>query len=359
MPHELRDRHGPDDLSQREGADQDRLRRAPARLHEQHAGVRDRQVLPRELGQLHVWRLHGRHLLAGHARQSVRALVRQRHRALAEPRRSVHDVRRQPGGPQRHLPVRLRRGVGGVMTLWQRAKWAFTNEGGDMWASIISAGAQFGLGAMGLFSQPSGKMTTAQKAFLTKQQAQQDQAYNFQQMLKPFLLDQMGLEATFGPGGAVTSIKKRALTKEEQQAKDIQGLAQEKVLKGLRGELDIDPATERNLERESEAIIRDQVRRGQMTDAEAIASTEANRAFRETAYRGGLMAGLPGRELEMSNAAQDYPGFVGRQNYLSSLGRANRYAQLGNLIGGTAPRVIRGFTNAPAPERPEWYGMNP
>ena len=276
------------------------------------------------------------------------------------------------------------------MTLWQRAKWAFTNEGGYMWASIISAGAQFGLGAMGLFSQPSGKMTTAQKAFLTKQQAQQDQAYNFQQMLQPFLLDQMGLEATFGPGGAVTSIKKRALTKEEQQAKDIQGLAQEKVLKGLRGELDIDPATERNLtrqraqtkeyvartggqsgdlstagqtainlERESEAIIRDQVRRGQMTDAEAIASTEANRAFRETAYRGGLMAGLPGRELEMSNAAQDYPGFVGRQNYLSSLGRANRYAQLGNLIGGTAPRVIRGFTNAPAPERPEWYGMNP
>jgi len=165
------------------------------------------------------------------------------------------------------------------MTLWQRAKWAFTNEGGYMWASIISAGAQFGLGAMGLFSQPSGKMTTAQKAFLTKQQAQQDQAYNFQQMLQPFLLDQMGLEATFGPGGAVTSIKKRALTKEEQQAKDIQGLAQEKVLKGLRGELDIDPATERNLTR-SRAQTKEYVARtgGQSGDLSTAGQTAINLA---------------------------------------------------------------------------------
>jgi len=262
-------------------------------------------------------------------------------------------------------------------------RWAWpllNNEGGYVIAGAALGAVQLGFGIYSMLNQPSGKMTTAQKAYLTRQQAQQEQAFNFQQLLQPLLLDQMGLEATFGPGGAVTSIKKRALTKEEQQAKDIQGLAQEKVLRGLRGELDIDPATERalarrraqtkeyvartggqsgdlstagqtaiNLERESEAIIRDQVRRGQMTDAEAIASTEASRAFRETAYRGGLMAGLPGRELEVSNAAQDYPGFIGRQNYLSSLMGANRYAQMGNLIGGTSPRIIRGFTNPPGP----------
>src|SRR3990167_4872188 len=183
-------------------------------------------------------------------------------------------------------------------TIWQRACWAFRSE--DGYISAAAAVVGIGLQVYGMATAPSGKMTTNQKDQLRKAQERQEQQYSLQRLLQPFMLEQMGLEAEIGPGGNITNIRKKPKTASEQRKEEIQGLAEEKVLKGLRGELDIDPATERALRedaaireeqiartqgpssqestvaqtarekgRESDRIIREQVRRGLMNDAEA------------------------------------------------------------------------------------------
>jgi hypothetical protein len=257
-------------------------------------------------------------------------------------------------------------------------------------AAIIGAvgvAGSVGLGAYGIASQPSGRMNAGQRAFLAEQQGRQEQAFQLQQMLQPFLLDQMGLVPTYGANGQITGVTRRPPTTAEQQRTQIETLANEKVLKGLRGELDIDPATERslarddrllqeklgreqgqsgdvsttsqtatNLQRESDRIIRDQVRRGQMTDAEAIATTAANQAFRQQQYAGGLAAGMPGAVQNLSLNAMDYPGFAARQNFLTGTLGANRYGAYGNIIGqglqglgSGINRAMRAPTSVPPP----------
>ena len=269
--------------------------------------------------------------------------------------------------------------MGLFRTIWRWARWAGRSEGGYITAAIGIAGLAVSAGSQvyGILSAPSGKMSTAQKDQLRKVQERQEQQYSLQRLLQPFMLEQMGLEAELGPGGNITNIRKKPKTASEQRKEEIQGLAEEKVLKGLRGELDIDPATERALRedaaireeqiartqgpssqestvaqtarekgRESDRIIREQVRRGLMNDAEAMARAREEQAQRQTQYRSSLMEGAPGKMAALNLNYQDFAGYENQADYLRQMIEANRYAALGNLIGTSVPRIVRGFTGA-------------
>jgi hypothetical protein len=248
--------------------------------------------------------------------------------------------------------------------------------------TLVGVGGSVGMSFLSAGMQPSGKPNAGQRKAMEEAAGRQEQAFQLQQMLQPFLLEQMGLQATYGPNGQVTSVTKRPQTEAERQRGEIETLANAKVLKGLRGELDIDPATERtlarddrimqeklartqgqsgdvsttsqtatNLQRESDRIIREAVRRGEMTDAQAIATSEANQNFRQEQYRSGLAAGLPGAMQGLNLSGVDYAGLAARQNFLSGTLNANRYGAYGNIIGQGVP----GLGNAISkffPQRP-------
>jgi hypothetical protein len=129
--------------------------------------------------------------------------------------------------------------------LLRRLRWALTNQGGYFSAAVALVG--IGSSVYGMMSGPSGKIPTAVRARMAEDQARADRAYAMAEMLLPFQLDSAGLVPVYGPNGQITGIEKKPQTKTQQAEDQIRQLADEKVLKGLKGELDIDPGATRSL----------------------------------------------------------------------------------------------------------------
>jgi hypothetical protein len=258
-------------------------------------------------------------------------------------------------------------------------------------AAIAAVGV--GLSAYGMLSAPSGKTPTPVRAQMAEQQRRSDEAYSLQQMLLPYQLDAIGLEPVFGAGGQITGVKKKAPTADEQQAAEIKRLANEKVLKGLRGELDIDPGATRTLNEadaqreemlsralgadykistagqtartkgaESRNITESAIRRGEMTAAEAIAQGRiSNEQFNEQIAL-GLMGGAPGRASALALQDPLTAGQTYGHEYSAAAGRATGYAQLGSGLmrgAGALYGAMRGNQQPSAAYTPTVTAYNP
>ncbi|MGH7184997.1 MAG: hypothetical protein ACREIB_01805 [Pseudomonadota bacterium] len=247
-----------------------------------------------------------------------------------------------------------------LRSVWSQAR----SENGYVLAAAAVAGV--GLSAYGIMSAPSGKVPTAVKAQMAEQQRRADQAYNLNKLLQPFVLDQIGLVATYDAAGNITGVTKKPPTVSEQQQAEIQRLAQEKVLKGLKGELDIDPGATRSLNEaaaqereylarahgpdyatgtaggtaltraaESRTITESSLRRGEMTAAEAIAEAQQRQ---ESVEQELAISGARGLAMtQMGLALQDPMAETAQFGYTSRAraGRAAGYGQVGaGLLAG-------------------------
>lgn len=206
--------------------------------------------------------------------------------------------------------------------LLRRLRWAFTNEGGYFAAAMAVVGA--GTSVWGLLSAPSGRIPTAVRARMAEEQSRTDRAYAMAEMLLPYQLDQAGLDPIY-TNGQITGVKKKPLTKDQAREAEIRQLADEKVLKGLKGELDIDPGATRSMNEQdsqrTEYLLRTQgpdfktstagatqvergqesrniqesaLRRGEMSASEAIAEAARQQQNYEQSVQLGIMRGAPG-----------------------------------------------------------------
>ncbi|OGS01302.1 MAG: hypothetical protein A2V88_05665 [Elusimicrobia bacterium RBG_16_66_12] len=202
------------------------------------------------------------------------------------------------------------------------------NWGGQAWAAAEA---------------PSGKVPVKIRAEMALQRQRQDlafqqqyEAYQMQKLLQPYLLEQMGLEATRGANGEITGLRKRPPTRSDLQAATIKDMANEKVLKGLRGEADIDPGATRALnaraqeqkeylartlgpdyalstaggtalsrEAESRIISESAIRRDEMAAAEALAQGRIANEFQKEQFQTGLAAGYPRSMSQMAMGSMD------------------------------------------------------
>ena len=229
-------------------------------------------------------------------------------------------------------------------------------------AAIAAVGV--GLQAYGVASMPSGKLSTAQRREMEIQTGRADEQFALQKMLQPFLLEQMGLEADYSPSGSIRGLKKRAPTTAEARAEKIKAAAEEKVLAGLEGRLDLDPAATRALNedearqeeylarslgpdfrlasggatalskgREGRRITESAIRRGEMTAAEAIAKGRIANEERNRAVTLGILRGMP-QDLATINAASAslYPSELSNLEYQRQASLAGGYAGLGGGI---------------------------
>ena len=233
------------------------------------------------------------------------------------------------------------------------------------WAAAVAL-IGIGVQSYGMANQPSGKIPTSVRAEMAEQKRRQDEAYRMQLLLQPFMLEQMGLEAVLDANGNMSGIRKRPKTKTEQQDIEIKERANEKVLKGLRGELDIDPGAARALNeadaqqkeflartlgpdyalstaggtalsRQSEArnITESEIRRGEMTAAEAIAQGRIGNEVQQRRLATGLAVGIP-QGLYAGAEAMDFPeAEIASAQYRMRAGRAAGWSQLGSgLMSG-------------------------
>lgn len=99
-----------------------------------------------------------------------------------------------------------------------------------------------------------------QTNILRGQTEQLQRALKEQDLLRPLLFSELGIEEQRDEAGALTGYRKAALTPEQQKAAEIESLFQDRSLKALKGELEVDPALERDLS-EGERQLRDQMTR--------------------------------------------------------------------------------------------------
>lgn len=169
-------------------------------------------------------------------------------------------------------------------------------------------------------------MIDLQRQIITQQSAQQ-------KILLPFLAEQEGFDVQVDDNGTITAITKRADPLADQ-SKEIQGLLNERSLKALKGELPIDPGLERDLAaqrstlmesltrqfgpggltsspaqealqrfNESEDILREGARTGQLTLAEQLGITrEQQNDFARQSSQDTLRASAIGDPLTFAGA---------------------------------------------------------
>jgi len=227
---------------------------------------------------------------------------------------------------------------------------------------------------MGSTPSVSYPMPTKEERLLQKEQLkmiQQNEAYNKE--MEPFILQEMGYSRD--PEGKLYQLSEEeryaSFSPEEKQAYDIAKLASEREMKALRGELAIDPATESDLADQlqrlqqrmynqlgegweassagqnalsenarSAGIVRDAVRRGEMTTSEQLAQSRQGQmndalmsqlqSTREPISRGGTIASQ--MELPLSWYGQQ------RENvFQSKQAAANLKAQKMGQISGAMP----------------------
>lgn len=166
-------------------------------------------------------------------------------------------------------------------------------------------------------SQPSTRYpapSSEEKALQAKQLALMEASEAREKAWEPILMEEMGYR--YGSAGGLEQIPEEelyaAMSPLEQQTYDLQKLAAERELKALRGELEIDPATERGIKEQEQELsermyrqlgagwetstpgiqaraeqqqraleMRDAIRKGEMTTTEALAQSRAGMTERQ------------------------------------------------------------------------------
>jgi hypothetical protein len=276
--------------------------------------------------------------------------------------------------------------------LLRRLRWALTNQGGYFSAAVALVG--IGSSVYGMMSGPSGKIPTAVRARMAEDQARADRAYAMAEMLLPFQLDSAGLVPVYGPNGQITGIEKKPQTKTQQAEDQIRQLADEKVLKGLKGELDIDPGATRSLNEQdaqrTEYLLRTQgpdyktgtagstqlqkgqesrniqesaLRRGETTAAEQIAQSSAASQLQEQQFQVGIMRGAPQQLGAAAAGAQDpYMLSLMDRQYGIGMGRSTGYGDIGSALlrgAGGLYGAFRGMQKQAGDQAYSLSGMNP
>ena len=261
--------------------------------------------------------------------------------------------------------------------LWQRHHRGMPREHRGWIIAAVAGAAVIGGGISAYGASQSGKaakLTPAEKAYMAQQQRREEEAYRFNQLMTPFMLEDMGLDAEYGANGEITRLKRRADTPEEAQQKEIIDLAQKKVLKGLRGELDVDPQTERalardmelkreqvrraygpggdlgtgaqnalNLQAQSGNALRESVRRGEMSNADAMARANIAQQGQEEQWRNQVARGLPFDALRMTQQLTPWDSYLGGAKRAAASADAAFYSRLGGIIGSTGASAAGGF----------------
>lgn len=108
------------------------------------------------------------------------------------------------------------------------------------------------------------------------------EANELNRLLLPFILESQGLEEQVDPTTGARTFVKKALSPEQQRLEDVRGevelTANERTLKALKGELDVDPSVEADIER-GKSELTEQLYRSLGPGAEG--STAWNRAVAE------------------------------------------------------------------------------
>lgn len=237
------------------------------------------------------------------------------------------------------------------------------------YVSAIIGIAGLGMSAYGMASAPgtpghSSQWESRNRANMAW--ARQQESFRMQELMLPFTLEAMGLEAELGPDGTLRRIKKRARTEEELRGDEIKKLSEERVLKALKGEGDIDPAATRAFNedekhrdeylartlgpdaklssagqnataksKESRHIAENAIRRGELQTNEAIALGRRDRDDRTRALNLGLMRGMPADRMGLGNSINYEMG--DDLSYQHAMAQAKGYADLGGgLMKGAA-----------------------
>lgn len=214
------------------------------------------------------------------------------------------------------------------------------------------------------YPMPTSEERSLQAAQLASIQRSEEQ----QKMWDPILQEELGYREIVDPETGAKSLQQipeeefyASLSEPEKQAYDIQKLASERELKALRGELEIDPAVERDIreqnqqlaermtrqvgtgwesstpgiealskQKETEAIVRDAVRRGEMTSTEALAQSRSGQLQRlqEQVLRGSGTG--QARALDVAGAYEQPKSWLSnlrQQQFQSKLAKAQLQAQ--------------------------------
>jgi hypothetical protein len=245
-----------------------------------------------------------------------------------------------------------------------------------------------GTAVYGYLSQPSGKVPTAVRARMAEDRARADRAYEMAEMLLPYQLDAAGLEPVY-TNGKITGVQKKPLTTTQKREEEIRALADEKVLKGLKGELDIDPGATRSLNEQdaqrTEYLLRTQgpdyklgtagatqiergqesrniqesaLRRGEMSAAEAIANAARQNAQFEQNSAQGLLRGVPAGLLGASLQDPYATAMMDRQ-YGIDMGKSRGLVDIGSSLMRGAGALYGAGQGGQRAYRPSSTGMNP
>jgi hypothetical protein len=242
-------------------------------------------------------------------------------------------------------------------------------------AVISGVGTAFGIGtSIYGASRSGGKLTPNEKHYIEVSRQREDEAYRFQQLMMPYTLESLGLDAEYGPNGQVISVKRRPKTGAELQQEEITDLAQKRAIKALKGELDIDPATERSIKRNQQLkqeqvrrtygpqgdattggqnmlaaaqagadVSREAVRRGELTQVEAMARANQQLMQQRQDFQARQSAGLPLEGLRMAQQMTPWDSYLGGADRLNRAAQNNFYAHLGGTIGSGAASLADQF----------------
>lgn len=212
----------------------------------------------------------------------------------------------------------------------------------------IFSGGLTGLGMLGLFGkQPKPdinlpgatpeetELMRSQNQFLQRQMSEFDQSQREADLIRPFLLSEVGVEEVRDASGNLTGYRKAALTPEQQQQQQIETKLRERTLAALEGNLPVDPKLERNL-REGRINLGEQLRKqlgsGYETSTpgiEALANYDQRREELLFGARTGML-----NTSEALAGARESRDFLRDQFAFSGAGTAGQYT-LPFLSAGT------------------------
>lgn len=273
--------------------------------------------------------------------------------------------------------MRRRESLPTLDDLWQPRGRYGSPQSSREWIIAAVAGVAIAGAAVSAYGASSGRgaarLTPGEKHYMTQQQQREEEAYRFNQLMTPFMLEDMGLEADFGADGQITAIRRRAKTAKELQQDEIIDLAQKKTIKGLKGELDVDPQTElavkRNLDLKREQVrrtygpggdvgtggqnvmnlaqtsgdaLREAVRRGEMSNAEAISRMNIAQQEAQDRWQSDQARGLPFDMMRLGQMETPWDSYRGGAKRAAAAADAAFYSQLGGIIGSTGTSILGG-----------------
>lgn len=222
-------------------------------------------------------------------------------------------------------------------------------------------------------SVPYPTATKEERALMAKQLAMLEASEAREKMWEPILMQNMGYK--YDESGNLIPMsqeeKLAAMSAAERQAYDIASLASDRELKALRGELPVDPATERELgteearlrqsmfnqlgggwetstagiqalgeQQQRAAAIRDAVRRGEMTTSESLAQSRSGQLERQLQQFMATSAEPTNRQLGIASAMSTPLAWYGQQRanqFASEQAEAQMRAERARQMSGSTP----------------------